>query len=92
MSYLKVSEELYQHRLESLKKLIDLKAPACIIRMSANQVVKSVHGLGWRHHVYSWYVSKSPRWLMMLHPSTRSIVLEIEEYERMEDEGVDTEQ
>lgn len=83
---LKCSEELYRERLSRLHKLIELKAPACIIRLSAKSVVDSVEGPGWRHHVYTWYVSKAPRWLMMIHPDTRQIVRDIERWEREEAE------
>jgi len=57
-----VPDAIYQKRLERMKTLIELKAPAFIIWSEAKLIVRS-HKMPWTYYVAQWWALRCPVWL-----------------------------
>lgn len=63
---LRVPQELYDNRLQRMKRLIDLKAPAVIIELEARTLLRSFHRRSFKAIWHEWQWKFFPAWLYWL--------------------------
>lgn len=63
---LRVDRRLYEARQDRLKRLIELKAPDCIIEMAARTLVRSFPRRTVGQLWFDWRIRSAPGWLLWL--------------------------
>jgi hypothetical protein len=59
---LKVSQEVYESRLKTLDKFMEIGAPMCIIHMGARMLAESFE-YTWKDRWERWLFTKAPKWV-----------------------------